>query len=107
VGDITDFFNAVFRVYGYCHYHPIPFFCCGNTIVAYGAFTEALHIWQAAKVSAVLAMGPIFTFLSMLVVVKWLPQHFTASHVDQWAYIGAAVVVIGSALTALGRAKVP
>jgi drug/metabolite transporter (DMT)-like permease len=81
-------------------------FCCANTIVAYGAFTEALNIWQAAKVSAVLATAPIFTFLSMLIAVAWLPQHFTASYLDYWAYIGAAVVVIGSALTALGRAKV-
>jgi hypothetical protein len=45
----------------------LPFFCCGNNIVAYGAFTEALNIWQAAKVIAVLAMAPIFNFLSMLV----------------------------------------
>jgi hypothetical protein len=57
-------------------------------------------------VSAVLAMTPISTSLSMLVAVKWLPQHFTASHLDHWAYIGAAVVITGSALTALGRAKV-
>lgn len=80
-------------------------FCCANTIVAYGAFTEALNIWQASKVSAVLATAPIFTFLSMLMAVKWLPQHFTASYLDTWAYIGAAVVIIGSALTALGRKK--
>jgi drug/metabolite transporter (DMT)-like permease len=81
-------------------------FCCVNTIVAYGAFTEALNIWQASKVSAVLAMSPIFTFLSMLVAVWWLPEHFTASHLDTWAYIGAAVVIAGSAITALGRSKV-
>ena len=80
-------------------------FCCANTIVAYGAFTEALNIWPASKVSAVLAMSPIFTFLSMSVAVKWLPGHFTASNLDYWAYIGAAVVIAGSALTALGRPK--
>lgn len=80
-------------------------FCCANTIVAYGAFTEALNIWQAAKVSAVLAMSPIFTFLSMLMAVYWLPQHFTESYLNQWAYIGVAVVIAGSALTALGRSK--
>ena len=82
-------------------------FCCANTIVAYGAFTEALRIWQAAKVSAVLAMSPIFTFLSMLIAVQWLPQHFSASYLDPWAYIGAAVVIIGSFMTALGKSKLP
>ena len=82
-------------------------FCCANTIVAYGAFTEALRIWQAAKVSAVLAMSPIFTFLSMLIAVQWLPQHFSASYLDPWAYIGAGVVIIGSSMTALGKSKPP
>lgn len=80
-------------------------FCCVNTIVGYGAFTEALNIWPASKVSAVLAMSPIFTFLSMSIAVELMPQHFTASALNYWAYIGAAVVVIGSVLTALGRAK--
>ncbi|MGS2721247.1 DMT family transporter [Paraglaciecola aestuariivivens] len=80
-------------------------FCCLNTIVAYGAFTEALHVWQAAKVSAVLALAPVFTFLSMMVAVRVLPEHFTASVLDTWAYLGALIVVLGSAFTALGRAK--
>jgi drug/metabolite transporter (DMT)-like permease len=80
-------------------------FCCINTLVAYGAFTEALNVWQASKVSAVIALSPIFTFLSMVIAVEVLPEHFRASSLDQWAYIGAAIVIIGSAMTALGKSS--
>ena len=32
-------------------------FCCANTLVAYGAFGEALHYWDVSRVSAVLAIS--------------------------------------------------
>ena len=38
-------------------------FCCLNTVVAYGCFTEALNCWDASKVSAVLALAPLFTIM--------------------------------------------
>ncbi|MFT6897402.1 MAG: drug/metabolite transporter (DMT)-like permease [Paraglaciecola sp.] len=79
-------------------------FCCINTIIGYGAFTEALGVWQAAKVSAVIALAPVFTFISMWVALWWWPTHFTLSELDVWAYLGALVVVTGSMLTSLGRA---
>ncbi|WP_026374753.1 DMT family transporter [Aestuariibacter salexigens] len=78
-------------------------FCCLNTLVAYGAFTEALHVWQAAKVSAVIALAPLFTFLAMEGAVRVWPNEFVASDLDVWAYIGAAMVMIGSITAALGR----
>jgi drug/metabolite transporter (DMT)-like permease len=78
-------------------------FCCVNTIIAYGAFTQALQVWQASKVSAVIALAPLFTFASMVLAVRYLPEHFVASELDMWAYIGAGTVVLGSALTSLGK----
>jgi drug/metabolite transporter (DMT)-like permease len=80
-------------------------FCCLNTIVGYGAFTEALSIWQASKVSAVITLAPLFTFISMAIAVELLPQHFVATELNLWAYIGAATVVLGSALTSLGKVR--
>ena len=79
-------------------------FCCINTIVAYGAFTEALGVWQASKVSAVIALAPLFTLISMYIAVLLLPDHFVSSELDIYAYVGAGVVVLGSALTSLGKA---
>tara|TARA_R110000868_G_scaffold14805_14_gene68586 strand:- start:6742 stop:7665 length:924 start_codon:yes stop_codon:yes gene_type:complete len=82
-------------------------FCCINTIVAYGAFTEAMHVWQASKVSAVISLSPLFTFISMVVAVHFFPEQIKASDLDMWAYIGGGVVILGSALTSMGRASKP
>lgn len=78
-------------------------FCCFNTLIAYGAFTEALHVWQASKVSAVIATAPIFTFLSMYFAVIVWPEHFVSSDLNLIAYLGAMFVVGGSIVTALGK----
>lgn len=82
-------------------------FCCLNTVVAYGAFTEAMFVWQASKVSAVIALAPLFTFISMFIAVHLFPEQVKASDLDMWAYIGAGVVIMGSALTSMGRANKP
>jgi drug/metabolite transporter (DMT)-like permease len=36
-------------------------FCGFNTLIAYGAFAEALDHWEASRVSAVLALAPLVT----------------------------------------------
>lgn len=78
-------------------------FCCINTVVAYGAFTEALHIWNASKVSAVIALAPLFTFLSTHVAEYLLPLQFSAAEFELLSYLGAAMVVIGSIIASLGK----
>ena len=76
-------------------------FCCLNTVVAYGAFAEALHHWEASKVSAVLAVTPLFTILFAALVAWWFPAYLTAQPLNLWSWLGAVLVVAGSALTAL------
>lgn len=78
-------------------------FCCFNTLIAYGAFTEALHVWQASKVSAVIATAPLFTFLSVFIAVKIWPEYFILGDLNTLAYLGALLVVTGSVVTALGK----
>ena len=80
-------------------------FCCINTLIAYGAFTEALNVWDASKVSAVIALSPLFTFLSMEMAVSLMPNHFVASELDLWSYLGAALVIAGSMTAALGKRR--
>jgi drug/metabolite transporter (DMT)-like permease len=76
-------------------------FCCLNTVVAYGAFAEALHHWEASKVSAILAVTPLFTILFANIVSALLPDVLTAQLLNIWSWLGAVLVVIGSAMTAL------
>ena len=76
-------------------------FCCLNTVVAYGAFAEALHHWEASKVSAVLALTPLFTILFANLVSYLSPDMLSAQALNIWSLLGALLVVVGSALTAL------
>ncbi|AVO51349.1 DMT family transporter [Ectopseudomonas mendocina] len=76
--------------------------CCLNTLVAYGAFAEALAHWEASRVSATLALTPLVTFASVALAASWWPDHVVPEQVNWIAYAGAVVVVLGSALTALG-----
>lgn len=78
----------------------IVVFCCLNTIVAYGAFAEALQHWQAANVSAVLAITPLLTIGFAQLLAYFYPQ-FPSESLNAWAWVGALLVVVGSMLTAL------
>jgi len=78
-------------------------FCSLNLVLAYGAFTEALHVWDAAKVSAVITLAPLCTIVSMEVVVGIWPAVFADSELNLLAYLGAVIVVAGSMLAALGH----
>ncbi len=76
-------------------------FCSANTLVAYGAFGEALHHWDVSRVSAVIATAPLFTIASMW-LVDWLgwnllqPESLNAASI-----VGALAVVAGSMTCAL------
>jgi drug/metabolite transporter (DMT)-like permease len=80
-------------------------FGCLNMVIGYGAFTEALRVWQGAKVSAVIALAPVITIVTMQLAVMLWPALFTSSGLNLWAYVGAALVVAGSMLAALGKQK--
>lgn len=80
--------------------------CCLNTLVAYGAFAEALAHWEASRVSATLALTPLVT-LAAVAFAAWLwPDHVQAEEINPLGYGGAVLVVLGSALTALGPSMI-
>lgn len=72
-----------------------------NTLLAYGAFAEALDHWEASRVSAVLAITPLLTLLFMyfigLTTTRVVPEP-----VNMLSICGAVIVAAGSMLTALG-----
>ena len=76
-------------------------FACLNTLVAYGAFAEAMRHWEASRIGAILATAPLITLASM-----WLARHFVPGLVapeglNALSIFGALLVVGGSALCAL------
>ncbi|WP_263144288.1 DMT family transporter [Pseudomonas sp. RIT-PI-AD] len=80
--------------------------CCLNTLVAYGAFAEALAHWEASRVSAALAITPLVTFLAVALAAWLWPEHVQPEQINLIGYGGALLVVLGSALTALGPSLV-
>jgi len=80
--------------------------CCLNTLVAYGAFAEALAHWEASRVSATLALTPLVTFVAVALAAWLWPGYVHAEQINGLGYVGAVTVVLGSALVALGPSLV-
>jgi drug/metabolite transporter (DMT)-like permease len=79
--------------------------CCLNTLVAYGAFAEALAHWEASRVSAALALTPLITFAGVAMAASLWPAYVTPEQLNGLAYGGALLVVAGSAVAALGHKR--
>lgn len=78
-------------------------FCGLNTLLAYGAFAEALDHWEASRVSAVLSVTPIVTFFSVTVTASFFPAIVPPEQITGLGITGAILVVSGSLASALGR----
>ncbi len=87
-------------------------FCSINTLIAYGAFAEALAHWQASRVSAILALTPLLSFGTIALVHTLFPASIAAERIGALGYAGALMVVAGSAMCSLlgaasGKPAVP
>ena len=77
-------------------------FCGLNTLVAYGCFSEALAHIEASRVSAVIAMTPLVTLLS----VQLIPMEgIVPESLQTITILGAMFVVIGSIMTATLKSR--
>ncbi|PSB50571.1 DMT family transporter [Chamaesiphon polymorphus] len=81
-------------------------FCGLNTVIAYGAFAESLQHWEASRVSAILALAPIFTIVSMSLTAWLAPGLVTPERITALGFLGAILVVVGSMSISLGKVKV-
>jgi drug/metabolite transporter (DMT)-like permease len=78
-------------------------FCGLNTLVGYGALAEAMARWQAAQVSAIITLTPLFTLLfSDLLALAW-PDFFAMPLLNLVGYCGAFIVVSGAMYSAIGH----
>ncbi len=78
-------------------------FCCLNTVIGYGAFTKAMHIWDTSKVSAVITIAPVFTYVSNKLAIEIAPDIFIDAQMDMLAYLGALMIMGGAMLASIGR----
>ncbi len=78
-------------------------FCALNTLVAYGAFSEALQHWDATRISALLSLTPLATLSLAWTGSRIWPAHVPGEMIDLPSLLGAFIVVAGSAAVALGK----
>ncbi|WP_392558532.1 DMT family transporter [Orbus mooreae] len=78
-------------------------FCGLNTIIAYGALVAAMERWQAAQVSAITTLTPLFALIfSDLFALIW-PETFVMQYLNILGYIGAFAVVCGAMFATVGH----
>ena len=80
-------------------------FCGLNALIAYGAFAEALDHWEASRVSAVIALTPLVTLVSVWAVSLLTPTLIAPEHLTLLGLLGAILVVAGSVAIAIGKNK--
>lgn len=78
-------------------------FCCLNTLLAYGAFTEAMARWEVTKVSAMTAMTPLYALLVSELAWRIAPESFPTDRLNMLGIVGAFVAVSGALLIAMGK----
>jgi drug/metabolite transporter (DMT)-like permease len=76
-------------------------FSAANTLIAYGAFSEALAHWEASRVNAVLSLTPIATLLMIRLGSTLWPEIVASEQINAVSGLGAALVVVGSMTIAL------
>lgn len=78
-------------------------FCGLNTIIAYGALVAAIERWQAAQVSAITTLTPLFALIfSDMLALIW-PNSFAMQYLNILGYIGAFAVVCGAMFATIGH----
>lgn len=78
-------------------------FAALNTIIAYGSFGLAMTHWEASRVSAVITVTPLLTLFFVFVSNLLYPGFIQTEPLDWLNWLGAALVVGGSTLAAMGN----
>ena len=77
-----------------------------NTLAAYGAFAEALAHWEASRVSAIIALTPLVTIGAVYAILAIWPTADIGERLDALGLVGAALIIAGSVMAALGSGEV-
>ena len=78
-------------------------YACINTVIAYGAFAEALNHWNASRVGMVLALTPVTTLLFINTFAYFFPHLLAQENIHYVGYLGMVCIVSGSMLASLKK----
>lgn len=78
-------------------------YACINTVIAYGAFAEALNHWNASRVGMVLALTPVITLFAINTFAFFFPKLMSPESIQTLGYVGVMFIVSGSMLASLKK----
>ena len=78
-------------------------YACINTVIAYGAFAEALNHWNASRVGMVLAITPVITLAAINTFAFFFPGLMSPESIHTFGFIGVLFIVTGSMLASLKK----
>jgi drug/metabolite transporter (DMT)-like permease len=78
-----------------------------NTVASYGAFAEALAHWEASRVGVVLALTPLLAVAIVQATHAVAPDLVRSEQIAWTGWLGAVLIVVGSALSGLMRDAFP
>ena len=76
-----------------------------NTIVAYGCLAEAFKYIEANKISVIITINPIITFVVMAILGTMQVDWIKAEHMTIFSALGAALVISGAVLVVIPKKK--
>jgi drug/metabolite transporter (DMT)-like permease len=76
-----------------------------NTIVAYGCLSEAFKYIEANKISVIITLNPIITFIVMAILGAMQVDWIRAENMSIFSALGAALVISGAILVVIPKKK--
>ncbi len=74
-----------------------------NTVVAYGCLAEAFRYIEANKISVIITLNPIITFVLMIILgvmnVSWIEPET----LSLYGFLGAAIVLLGAVMVVIPK----
>lgn len=76
-----------------------------NTIVAYGCLSEAFKYIEANKISVIITLNPIITFVVMAILGAMEVDWIEAENITIYGVLGAAFVLFGAIMVVIPKKK--
>jgi drug/metabolite transporter (DMT)-like permease len=81
------------------------FYLGANTVLAYGSLALAIKFTQANRVSVIITLNPIITFVSMAILSSMEVSWIEAEDFSVLSIVGAVMVLIGAIVVIMAGAR--
>jgi len=74
-----------------------------NTVVAYGCLAEAFRYLEANKISVIITLNPILTFIIMMTLSAMDVSWIKGEHLSSYGFGGAGLVLAGAIMVVIPK----